>query len=63
MAAYCYVQRNSYGWLTDRSQETAACNPVARRAAELANEDAVTLARTAHALAAVVGDFELVVQC
>lgn len=58
MAAYCYVQRNSYGWFTDRSQETAACNRVARRAAELANEDAVTLARTAHALAAVVGDFD-----
>lgn len=58
MAAYCYVQRKSYGWFTDRSQEVAACDRLARRAAESGKEDAVTLARAAHALASVVGDFD-----
>ena len=56
MAAYCYVQRKSYGWFTDPSQEIAACERFAQRAAELGSEDSVALARAAHAFAYVVGD-------
>jgi TolB-like protein/DNA-binding winged helix-turn-helix (wHTH) protein len=58
MAAYCYVQRKSYGWFTDPSQEIAACARLGQRAAELGMDDAVTLSRAAHALAYVVGDVE-----
>jgi TolB-like protein len=35
MAAYCYVQRKSYGWIADRVKETAECARLAYRAAEL----------------------------
>jgi tetratricopeptide (TPR) repeat protein len=58
MAAYCYVQRQSYGWITDRPRETAECAQLALRAAELGKDDAVALAKAAHAISAVGGDVE-----
>ena len=58
MAAYCYVQRQSYGWITDRPGETAECVQLALRAAELGKDDALALARAAHAISAVGGDVE-----
>jgi TolB-like protein len=58
MAAYCYVQRQSYGWLTDRPRETAECVQLALRAAELGKDDALALAKAAHAISAVGGDVE-----
>ncbi|HXI40054.1 MAG TPA: winged helix-turn-helix domain-containing protein [Bryobacteraceae bacterium] len=58
MAAYCYVQRQSYGWITDRPRETAECVQLALRAAELGKDDALALARAAHAISAVGGDVE-----
>jgi len=58
MAAYCYVQRQSYGWITDRPRETAECVQLALRAAELGKDDALALAKAAHAISAVGGDVE-----
>jgi TolB-like protein/Tfp pilus assembly protein PilF len=58
MAAYCYVQRQSYGWITDRPQETAECARLARQAAELGKDDAVALCKAAHAISAFVGDVD-----
>ena len=58
LAAYCYVQRKSYGWFTDRSEEIVECARLARRAADLGKEDAIALARAGHGLAYVVGDVD-----
>ena len=58
MAAYCYVQRKSYGWVTDGPVESAECARLARRAAELARNDAFALSKAAHAIAAVGGDID-----
>jgi DNA-binding winged helix-turn-helix (wHTH) protein len=58
MLAYCYVQRQSNGWLGPGNAQVEACGLAARTAAELAGEDVVTLARAAHALAAVTGDID-----
>lgn len=58
MAAYCYVQRQSYGWIGDRSQESSECASLARTAAALAGDDAAVLARAAHSIASVVGDVD-----
>jgi TolB-like protein/Tfp pilus assembly protein PilF len=58
MAAYCYVQRKSYGWIADRMQETAECARLARRAAELAKDDAAALSKAAHAIASVARDID-----
>ena len=58
MAAYCYVQRASYGWLTDRPRDMADTIRLARRAAELGSDDACTMARAAHAIAAVGRDLD-----
>ena len=58
MAAYCYVQRQSYGWIADLQQEAAESAELARRAAALAQGDALTLTKSAHAIAAVSGDVD-----
>src|SRR5260370_19101434 len=58
MAAYCYVQRQSYGWIIDRPRETAECVQLAARAAELGKDDALALAKAAHAISAVGRDVE-----
>lgn len=58
MAAYCYVQRKSYGWIGNREQETTECELLARKAVALAKNDALTLSKAAHAIAAVVGDLD-----
>jgi TolB-like protein len=58
MAAYCYVQRKSYGWIADRPQEMAECAWLARQAAELGNDDAGALAKAAHAIASVTEDID-----
>lgn len=58
MAAYCYVQRQSYGWQSDPSQESTECARLARTAAALATDDPITLARAAHAISAVAGDLD-----
>jgi TolB-like protein/Tfp pilus assembly protein PilF len=58
MAAYCYVQRKSYGWFKDRPREIEEAGRLARRAAELGPDDAIALCKAAHVLASVVGDID-----
>jgi TolB-like protein len=58
MAAWCYLRRRSDGWMTDRAQEIAEAGRLARRAAQLGNDDAVALSRAGFALAFVVGDVD-----
>ena len=59
MAAWCHFWRKANGWLTDPCQEIAEGTRLARRAVELGKEDAVTLARSGHALAHFVGDVDV----
>lgn len=56
MAARCYAQRVGFAWVTDRSQEVAETQRLARRAGELAKDDAVALATAGQALVVVVGE-------
>jgi tetratricopeptide (TPR) repeat protein len=58
MAAWCYGWRKINGWMTNRAKEIAETGRLARRAAELGQDDAVALSRGAHALAFVVGDLD-----
>jgi TolB-like protein/tetratricopeptide (TPR) repeat protein len=58
MAAYCYIQRKSYGWIGDRAQETAECERLSRQAAELARGDALALSKAAHAISSVPRDVD-----
>jgi DNA-binding winged helix-turn-helix (wHTH) protein/tetratricopeptide (TPR) repeat protein len=58
LAAYCYVQRQSYGWFTDRPQETADAVRLARDAAQLGVDDALTLSKAAHAMTTLGGDVD-----
>jgi adenylate cyclase len=58
MAAFCYAQRKTGGWMTNRAQDIAETARLARRAVELGKDDAVTLSRAGLALAYVVEDFE-----
>jgi adenylate cyclase len=59
MAARCYSQRKSSGWVTDwTAQEIAETARLAHRAAELGRDDAVALCMAGVALAFVVGDLD-----
>jgi TolB-like protein/class 3 adenylate cyclase/Tfp pilus assembly protein PilF len=59
MAARCYSQRKSSGWVTDwRQEEIAETARLARQAAELGRDDAVALCMAGVALAFVVGDLD-----
>ena len=58
MAAFSFIWRITNGWTTDRAQEVAETERLARRAVELGRDDAVALSRSGHALAYVVGDLE-----
>jgi tetratricopeptide (TPR) repeat protein len=55
MAAWCYVLRKNYGWLTDVTQEIAETERLARRAVRLAKEDTVALYTGGFALARIAG--------
>jgi TolB-like protein/Tfp pilus assembly protein PilF len=57
-AARCYAQRKTYGRVTDRMQEVAEAERLARRAVQLGNDDAVALCFGGWALARVVGDLD-----
>jgi tetratricopeptide (TPR) repeat protein len=56
MAARCYSQRVGFAWVTDRSQEVAETQRLARRAGELGKDDAVALSTAGQALVVVVGE-------
>lgn len=55
MAARCYVQRKSGGWVRDHAEASAQTERLARRAVELGRDDAVALATAGFALAEVTG--------
>jgi TolB-like protein/tetratricopeptide (TPR) repeat protein len=55
MAARCYVQRKSGGWVTDHAEAADRAEWLARRAIALGRDDAVALATAGFALAEVVG--------
>jgi adenylate cyclase len=56
MAARCYSQRTGFAWVTDREQEAADAERLARRAVALGKDDAVALSAAGHALVIVVGE-------
>ncbi len=58
MAARCYSQRKTCGWVADRVQEIAEAERLARRAAELGPDDAFALCTAGLALGYVVGDLD-----
>jgi tetratricopeptide (TPR) repeat protein len=58
MAAWCYVLRKNYGWITDDAQESVEAARLAWQAARLAKEDAIALYTGGFALARVVGYLE-----
>jgi TolB-like protein len=58
MAARCYSQRMTSGWMTDRAREIAETSRLARRAAALGGDDAVALSTAGFALAYVAGEVE-----
>jgi TolB-like protein len=58
MAAFCFLLRKVYLWMTDQALELAETARLARRAAESGWDDAVALARGGHALATGVGDLD-----
>ena len=58
MAAWCYTRRKASGWVANSMEETAETARVARRAVELAKDDAVALCTAGFALARVVGDLD-----
>jgi TolB-like protein/tetratricopeptide (TPR) repeat protein len=58
MAAWCYVMRRNFGWMTDRVQEIAELERLANKVAVLGKEDAVALYTGGFALAHVAGHLE-----
>jgi len=58
MAAGCYPLRKTSGWLLDPTREAAEAEQLARRAAELAGEDALALCMAGFALGFVAGDLD-----
>jgi TolB-like protein/Tfp pilus assembly protein PilF len=57
-AAFCHVVRKLNGWMSAPAQEVAETARLARRAAELGNDDAVALSFAGLALGYVAGDLE-----
>jgi tetratricopeptide (TPR) repeat protein len=58
MAAWCYTRRRASGWVRNPADEIAETARVARRAVELAKDDAVALCTAGFALARVIGDLD-----
>jgi TolB-like protein/Tfp pilus assembly protein PilF len=58
MAAWCYGLRKEWGWVTNRTQETAEVARLAQRAAELGQNDAVALGAAGMALSFVVREVD-----
>jgi TolB-like protein/Tfp pilus assembly protein PilF len=58
MAAGCYPLRKTSGWVVDPAQEAAESECLARRAAELAGEDALALCMAGFILGFVAGDLD-----
>jgi TolB-like protein len=58
LAARCYSQRKSCGWMVDRGRETAEAERLARLAADFGKDDAVALCTAGIVLGYVVGNLE-----
>ncbi|MGH6881589.1 MAG: adenylate/guanylate cyclase domain-containing protein [Hypericibacter sp.] len=58
MAARCYSQRKSSGWVVDLAQDVAETARLIRRVAELGSGDAVALCSAGFALGHVMGNVE-----
>jgi tetratricopeptide (TPR) repeat protein len=58
LAARCYAQRKTSGWVTDRAHDIAEARRLARRATELGRDDAEALCAAGFAFADVVGEIE-----
>ena len=58
LGARCYLQRKSFGWSSDASQERVEARRLARPAIELDQDDPSVLAPAGKALAFVVGEVE-----
>jgi TolB-like protein len=58
MAAYCFLLRRVFLWMTDPVGERTETARLAQRAAETGWDDALALARAGHALATGVGDLD-----
>jgi TolB-like protein len=58
MAAWCFARRKGSGWTVDRDLERAETARRARRAVELARDDALAIAWAAFGLALVVGELD-----
>jgi TolB-like protein/Tfp pilus assembly protein PilF len=58
MAARCYSWRKVCGWMTDPTKETAEAVRLARRAAELGQDDALALCTAGIAFGFVAGQLE-----
>jgi TolB-like protein/Flp pilus assembly protein TadD len=58
LTGFCYSWRMMNGWMADRDEELAATERHARRAVELAQDDAAVLAYAGYTLAGVLGELE-----
>jgi len=58
IGAMCYVQRQAWGWMSERRKEVSETARLARKAVQLSKDDAVVLCRAGHALAYVVHEFD-----
>jgi TolB-like protein/Tfp pilus assembly protein PilF len=58
LAARCYSQRKSCGWMVDRVKETAEAERLARLAADLGGDDAVALCTAGIVLGYAVGNLD-----
>ena len=58
MAARCYTWRKANGWVTNREKDIAEAATLARRAIELAKDDAAVLSFAGWTIAHVVGDLD-----
>jgi TolB-like protein/class 3 adenylate cyclase len=56
MAAYCYVLRKNFGWMSDPRQEVAEAVRLAQHALNFGKDNAVALCSGGFALAQMVGD-------
>jgi tetratricopeptide (TPR) repeat protein len=58
MASCCYLWRNINGWIEDRDEEIAQGSRLARRAAQLGQDDPVALCRGGVVIGCLLGDLE-----
>ena len=58
MAAWCHVRRKNYGWMSNRDEEIAELERLAKKVAVLGKDDSVALYTGGFALAQVAGHLE-----